>query len=251
MAALISGLIVVTIESIYCIALFIIVSFSFILFQSIVGAFRIFPIPCTCTLLLYCHSYLYHQSSRFHYGINTLLRNSLNLSSKNHAAMCELSTMFYCRCLAISASSPSFSPGIRLCSSGQWKSAALKVKNTRPWCLICLIRSDNSFFHAIQYCRNPRKPFPYLMIRSAICLSPLSIISCMSVTSICASLRFCLTYILPSCNALHLIVEFNAKYLHQVYRANLPSLYHIRCLKYSASMMSLTRCNWRSPCPCG
>ena len=135
LARMFSGMAALIMESIYCIicvALFIIVSFSFIWFQSIVGALRIFSIPCTCTLPLCCHSYLYHQSSRSHCGINTLLRNSLNLLSKNQAAMCELSTMFCCRYLAISTSSPFFSPGIKLCSSSQWKSAVLKVKKPDP-----------------------------------------------------------------------------------------------------------------------
>src|SRR2546429_4344137 len=98
--------------------------------------------------------------------------------------------------------------------------------------------SVSSYRLAIQNCRVPRSPSPYLMIRSAICLFPFVIISWMSETSICLSLKFCLTYTFPSWSALHLIVELSAKYLHRVCLANLLSLYHIKCLKYSAGSMS-------------
>src|SRR6266540_5255175 len=111
--------------------------------------------------------------------------------------------------------------------------------------------SVSSYRLAIQNCHVLRNPSPYLIIRSAICLSPFVIISWMSETSICPFLKFCLTYIFPFWSALHLIVELRVKYLQRLCRANLPSLYHIKCLKYSAGLISLTRSEQRSPLPCG
>jgi len=115
--ALMSRLIVIIIEFIYYIILFIKDSFFFIWVQSIIGAFHIFPILWTCTLLLYYHSYQNYQFFRFYCDTNTSLKKFSNLLLKNQAAIYGLSTIF-CYCyLANSISFSMFSLfNIRLCN---------------------------------------------------------------------------------------------------------------------------------------